>query len=168
MNIAASCHSESGRYIREEWVFKSVPKLLCAFFMCQKAANNLLYLAVLTSLLDKAGANALPWVYLLVNVIFIGIQFRVMTRLAGREGHWLLRVLSLPAALMAFVAAWFFLTDMVPVLTGFYPDHAAGSDHQSGFYGDAESFHQHQRIETGAADDLCRRQLWFHSQRSAA
>lgn len=120
MNIAAACPSESGGNSREDWVFKSVPKLLCAFFMCQKAANNLLYLAVLTSLLDKAGANALPWVYLLVNVIFIGIQFRVMTRLAGREGHWLLRVLSLPAALMAFVAAWFFPTDMVPVLTGFF------------------------------------------------
>ena len=88
MNVAAACPSESGGNSREDWVFKSVPKLLCAFFMCQKAANNLLYLAVLTSLLDKAGANALPWVYLLVNVIFIGIQFRVMTRLAGREGHW--------------------------------------------------------------------------------
>ncbi len=120
MNTSAAFSSGSDTSNSEEWVFKSVPKLLCGFFMCQKAANNLLYLAVLTSLLDKAGANALPWVYLLVNVIFIGVQFRVMTRLAGREGHWLLKVLSLPAAVMAFVAAWFFPTDMVPVLTGFF------------------------------------------------
>lgn len=120
MNISAAFSSVSDVSNKKEWVFKSVPKLLCGFFMCQKAANNLLYLAVLTSLLDKAGANALPWVYLLVNVIFIGIQFRVMTRLAGREGHWLLKVLSLPAAAMAFVAAWFFPTDLVPALTGFF------------------------------------------------
>lgn len=120
MNIATAFSSGSGSDSGGEWVFKAVPKLLCGFFMCQKAANNLLYLAVLTSLLDKAGANALPWVYLLVNVIFIGIQFRVMTKIAGREGHWLLRVLSLPSAVMAFVAAWFFPTDMVPVLTGFF------------------------------------------------
>ncbi len=120
MNTAAAFSAGSAAGNKEEWAFKAVPGLLCGFFMFQKAANNLLYLAVLTSLLDKAGAHALPWVYLLVNVIFIGVQFRVMTRLAGREGHWLLRVLSLPAAVMAFVAAWFFPTDMVPVLTGFF------------------------------------------------
>lgn len=97
-----------------------MPRLLCAFFMLLKAANNLLYLAVLTTLLDKAGAGALPWVYLLVNVIFISIQFRLMTRIAGREGHWLLSAMSIPAASISFIAAWIFPTDLVPLLIGFF------------------------------------------------
>ncbi len=97
-----------------------MPRLLCAFFMLLKAANNLLYLAVLTTLLDKAGAGALPWVYLLVNVIFIGIQFKLMTRIAGREGHWLLSAVSIPAASISFIAAWVFPTDLVPLLIGFF------------------------------------------------
>ncbi|HPT45361.1 MAG TPA: HEAT repeat domain-containing protein [Candidatus Rifleibacterium sp.] len=101
-------------------LYDEMPRLLCAFFMLLKAANNLLYLAVMTTLLDKAGANALPWVYLLVNVIFIAIQFGAMTYIVGREGHWLLSMVSIPAALVSFVAAWIFPTDLVPLLIGFF------------------------------------------------
>lgn len=105
---------------RRDSLYAEMPRLVCAFFMLLKAANNLLYLAVMTTLLDKAGANALPWVYLLVNIIFITIQFKVMSRIAGKEGHWLLSVVSLPAALLSFVAAWIFPTDVVPLLIGFF------------------------------------------------
>ncbi len=95
-------------------------KLLCAFFMLLKATNNLLYLAVMAVLLDKAGANALPWVYLFVNIIFIVIQFRFMTAIAGREGHWLLSFLNWPSALLSFVAALIFPLEIVPLLIGFF------------------------------------------------
>ena len=97
-----------------------VTKLLCAFFMLLKAANNLLYLSVMTVLLEKAGANALPWVYLFVNLIFILIQFKFMTLIVGREGHWLLSILGWPSALLSFVAAWVFPTEIVPLLIGFF------------------------------------------------
>ncbi|MDD3148337.1 MAG: hypothetical protein PHD82_13665, partial [Candidatus Riflebacteria bacterium] len=105
---------------RRDALFAEMPRLICAFFMLLKAANNLLYLAVMTTLLDKAGAGALPWVYLLVNIIFIGVQFKVMTRIAGKEGHWLLSIVSLPAAFLSFMAAWVFPTDVVPLLIGFF------------------------------------------------
>ncbi len=93
--------------------------LLSAFFMLLKAANNLLYLSVLTTFLDKAGAHSLPWVYLLVNVCFIIFQYQIMTRIVGREGHWLLSILAWPAAAASFAAALFFPVETPPLLIGF-------------------------------------------------
>ena len=83
-----------------------LPLLLSVLFLCMKAANNLLYLSVLTIFLEKAGANSLPWVYLVVNACFIFIQFRFITRIAGYEGHWLLRKINPPFVAMPFLAAF--------------------------------------------------------------
>lgn len=84
---------------------KALPFLLSALFMLIKAVNNLLYLSVLTVFLEKAGANSLPWVYLSVNVCFIFIQFKFITRIAGYEGHWLLSRINLPMIILSFAAA---------------------------------------------------------------
>ncbi|MFZ5953024.1 MAG: hypothetical protein ACOYXC_20140, partial [Candidatus Rifleibacteriota bacterium] len=93
--------------------------LLSFLFLLIKAVNNLLYLSVLTVFLEKAGANTLPWVYLLVNVCFIIIQFRFITNIAGFEGHWLLEKVNLPMILVSFIAAWFLPSESVAVLIGF-------------------------------------------------
>lgn len=94
-------------------------QLLSLFFMMLKASNNLLYLSILTTFLDKAGAKSLPWVYLLVNLLFIVIQFQFMTRIVGREGHWLLSATTWPAVALSLTAAFVFPVDTVPLLIGF-------------------------------------------------
>lgn len=94
-------------------------QLLSLFFMMLKASNNLLYLSILTTFLDKAGATSLPWVYLLVNLLFIVIQFQFMTRIVGREGHWLLSATTWPAVAISLTAALVFPVDTVPLLIGF-------------------------------------------------
>ncbi len=76
-------------------------RLLAAQFLVQKASNNLLYLSLLTVFLKNAGSEGLPWVYVLVNLAFIGLQFGAARFTAGREGHWLLTVLSWPALIFA-------------------------------------------------------------------
>lgn len=93
-------------------------QLLGAFFMLLKSSNNLLYLSILTTFLDKAGPGSLPWVYLLVNVIFIVVQFQFMTRIVGREGHWLLNIAVWPAAAVSFVVAATYPVETAPVLIG--------------------------------------------------
>jgi len=93
--------------------------LLSLLFLLIKAVNNLLYLSVLTVFLEKAGANTLPWVYLVVNVLFIIIQYRFITNIAGFEGHWLLEKVNLPMILVSFIAAWFLPSESVVVLIGF-------------------------------------------------
>jgi hypothetical protein len=97
----------------------NLPHLVAGFFMLLKASNNLLYLSVLTTFLERIGAGSLPWVYLLVNFLFIIFQYQFMTRIAGREGHWLLSISSWPAALLSFAAAIIFPVSAVPILLGF-------------------------------------------------
>ncbi|NCB37375.1 MAG: MFS transporter [Erysipelotrichia bacterium] len=99
---------------------KNIANLLSVFFLLLKAANNLLYLSVLSIFLEKAGATSLPWVYLIVNAAFIAIQFQFMTRIVGKEGHWLLSLMSFPSALLSFGAAWLFPTESVMLLVGFF------------------------------------------------
>lgn len=92
---------------------------LSVFFMMLKASNNLLYLAILTTFLEKAGASSLPWVYLLVNVFFIVVQFKFMTGIVGKEGHWLLSRTIWPTAIISVAAALAFPINSVPILIGF-------------------------------------------------
>ena len=98
---------------------ENIPHLVAGFFMLLKASNNLLYLSVLTTFLENVGASSLPWVYLLVNVVFITFQFQFMTRIAGYEGHWLLSLSNWPAAALSFVAAFVFPVSTLPLLLGF-------------------------------------------------
>lgn len=78
--------------------------LLAGHFLLQKASNNLLYLSLLTVFLKSAGPEGLPWIYVLVNLSFIALQFGIASRTAGREGHWLLAALSWPAIAFAVAA----------------------------------------------------------------
>lgn len=98
---------------------ENLPYLVAGFFMLLKAGNNLLYLSVLTTFLDNIGASSLPWVYLLVNIVFILFQFQFMSRIAGYEGHWLLSLANWPAAMLSFVAAFVFPANTFPVLLSF-------------------------------------------------
>lgn len=90
--------------------------VLSGLFMLIKAVNNLLYLSVLTSFLEKAGAVNLPWVYLAVNAGFIFIQFQFISRIAGNEGHWLLSKISIPMILTSFIAAFVLPVESTVVL----------------------------------------------------
>lgn len=78
--------------------------LLAVQFLLQKASNNLLYLSLLTVFLKSAGPEGLPWIYVLVNLSFIGLQFGIASRTEGREGHWLLAAFSWPAVIFAVAA----------------------------------------------------------------
>lgn len=109
--IAGSASSKDSR--------RALPLLLSLLYMLIKAVNNLLYLSVLTTFLEKAGANSLPWVYLVVNVCFIFIQFRFITRIAGFEGHWLLKRINLPMIILSFSAALFLPAESTLVLIAF-------------------------------------------------
>lgn len=97
----------------------SLPVLLSLLFMLIKAFCNLLYLSILTSFLEQAGAASLPWVYLGVNVGFILIQFHFITKIAGFEGYWLLSRLNLPMIFLSFFAAFVLPVQSVLVLVFF-------------------------------------------------
>jgi len=97
----------------------NLPHLIAGFFMLLKASNNLLYLSVLTTFLENIGAGSLPWVYLLVNVVFIVFQFQFMSRIVGYEGHWLLSLANWPAAALSFMAALIFPANTMSVLLAF-------------------------------------------------
>ncbi|MBU1105486.1 MAG: hypothetical protein KKB51_02365 [Candidatus Riflebacteria bacterium] len=97
----------------------NLPHLVAGFFMLLKASNNLLYLSVLSTFLENVGASSLPWVYLLVNVVFIAFQFQFMSRIAGYEGHWLLSMANWPAAVLSFAAAFVFPVSTLPLLLSF-------------------------------------------------
>lgn len=97
----------------------NLPYLVSGFFTLLKASNNLLYLSVLTTFLETVGAASLPWVYLLVNLVFITFQFWFMAKIVGYEGHWLLSLVNWPAAALSFVAALVFPADTLPVLLCF-------------------------------------------------
>ncbi|RCK78516.1 MAG: hypothetical protein OZSIB_1436 [Candidatus Ozemobacter sibiricus] len=78
-------------------------RLLAAQFLAQKASNNLLYLSLLTVYLKNAGAGGLPWVYVLVNLAFVALQFGTGRFIADREGHGLLTMLSWPTLAFAML-----------------------------------------------------------------
>ena len=98
---------------------ENLPHLVAGFFMLLKASNNLLYLSVLTTFLANVGASSMPWVYLLVNVVFILFQFQFMSRIVGYEGHWLLSLANWPAAALSFAAAFAFPVSSAPLLLAF-------------------------------------------------
>jgi len=83
---------------------RSPVRLLSLHFLLQKASNNLLYLSLLTIFLKNAGAESLPWVYVLVNVFFIFFQFVLSRKASGLEGHGLLSAISWPALVFSIVA----------------------------------------------------------------
>jgi hypothetical protein len=148
---------------------RNLPQLLSLFFMLLKASNNLLYLAVLTTFLEKAGAASLPWVYLLVNLLFIVVQFRVMTRISGREGHWLLSVAIWPSIALSAAAAVFMPIHSAPVLIGFLI-FAMQLDliTNQAFTAMLNQFPQCQGFAPGVAGYICCRQFWLHSERPDA
>ncbi len=98
---------------------KQLTPLLSASFTLLKATNNLLYLSVLTVFLKKAGATSLPWVYLAVNIGFIAFQYLIMSRIAGKEGHWLLSRISFPVVFFSAFAGFLMPTESLPALIGF-------------------------------------------------
>ena len=86
---------------------KQLPILLNLCFLLMKSGNNLLYLSALTLFLQQLGAQKLPWVYLAVNVCFISVQFGLIARIPGKEGHWLLSRLSLVSVALSLSASYF-------------------------------------------------------------